>query len=99
MTSSHTINNVQINDQRAKVTLSQVSKTALNNLISSIKYVAVSSTGNDVYTTDKWTTQAEKTAFDTAVTKAQTVALDTKASQTQVNEAYKTLISMLHPIK
>ena len=95
LTSAHTINNVQINDQNAKVTLPQVSKTELNNLISSIKYVAVSSTGNDVYTTDKWTTQAEKTAFETAVSKAQTVARDAKAPQTQVNEAYKTLNSAI----
>ena len=93
LNSSHKINKIQVNDQTAKVTSPQVSKTELNSLISSIKYVAISSNGNEIYTTEKWTTQAEKTVFDTAVTNAQVIARDTKASQTQVNDAYKNLNS------
>lgn len=95
LNSSHTINKIQVNDTTAKVTSPQVSKTELNSLISSIKYVAVSINGNDIYTTDKWTTQAEKTVFDTVVASAQAIARDTKASQTQVNDAYKNLNSAL----
>ena len=95
LNSSHKMNKIQVNDQTAKVTSPQVSKTELNSLISSIKYVAVSINGNEIYTTDKWTTQAEKTVLDTAVANAQAIARDTKASQTQVNDAYKNLNSAL----
>lgn len=93
--SSHKINKIQVNDKTAKVTSPQVSKSELNSLIASIKYVAVSFNGNEIYTTDKWTTQAEKTVFDNAVANAQAVARNTQASQTQVTDAYKNLNSAI----
>jgi len=85
--SGHQINKVQVDAKNAKVTLPTVNKTELSKLIASPPYVAVSINGNEVLSSDKWTTQAERTAFDSAVTSARTVANNTNASQEQVLNA------------
>lgn len=85
--SGHQINKVQVDAKNAKVTLPAVNKTELSKLIASPPYVAVSINGNEVLISDKWTTQAERTAFDSAVTSARTVANNTNASQDQVLNA------------
>ncbi|MFJ7738273.1 S-layer protein [Lysinibacillus sp. NPDC097287] len=43
--------------------------------------------GYNTYTTEKWTTQADRTIFDTAVASAQAVANDTRATKEQVTNA------------
>ena len=88
--SDHKITKVQVDDAKANVTLASADKTAINNLLASLPYVAVSTNGDDVSTTEKWTTQAARTAFDTAVLSTQAVARDTKASQAQVTTAITT---------
>lgn len=85
--SGHLINKVQIDDKKASVTLPVVNKTELSNLVATPPYVAVSIYGNDVLTTEKWTTQAERTAFESAVSSARTVANNSNATQEQVNNA------------
>jgi len=85
--SGHQINKVQVDAKNAKVTLPAVNKTELSKLIATPPYVAVSINGNEVLISDKWTTQAERTAFDSAVTSARTVANNTNASQDQVLNA------------
>ncbi|WP_409367611.1 S-layer protein [Lysinibacillus sp. 38-6] len=85
--SGHQINKVQVEAKNAKVTLPAVNKTELSKLIASPPYVAVSINGNEILSSDKWTTQAERTAFDSAVTSARTVANNTNASQDQVLNA------------
>ena len=93
--SSHNINKVQVDDKNAKVTYAVVDKATLNALIASIQYVPVNNNGYNngyyngynTYTSEKWTTQAERTAFDTAVSIAQAVANDTRATKEQVQNA------------
>ncbi len=85
--SGHLINKVQVDDKKASVTLPVVNKTELSNLVATPPYVAVSIYGNDVLTTEKWTTQAERTAFESAVSSARTVANNSNATQEQVNNA------------
>ncbi|MEG0473380.1 MAG: S-layer protein [Solibacillus sp.] len=97
--SSHQFKNVQIDDKNANVTVSIVDKTALNALIASSGYVAVSVTGHDVASTDKWTTQAEKSAFESIFNSAQAVANDKKSSQDQINAAHTQLNSALATYK
>ena len=93
--SDHKITKVQVDDAKADVTLATADKTAINSLLASLPYVAVSTYGDDVSTTEKWTTQAARTAFDTAVLNTQAVARDTRASQTQVTNAIATYNSAL----
>lgn len=97
--SSHQFKNVKVDDKNAKVTVSIVDKTALNALIAGSGYVAVSVTGHDVASTDKWTTQAEKTAFESIFNSAQAVANDKKSSQDQINAAHTQLNSALATYK
>ncbi|MGE7696009.1 S-layer protein [Lysinibacillus sp. NPDC094177] len=85
--SGHLINKVQVDDNKASVTLPVVNKTELSKLIATPPYVAVSVNGYDVLTTEKWTTQAERTAFESAVSSAKVVANNSNASQEQVNNA------------
>ncbi|MGE7674911.1 S-layer protein [Lysinibacillus sp. NPDC094403] len=85
--SGHLINKVQVDDNKASVTLPVVNKTELSNLVATPPYVAVSIYGYDVLTTEKWTTQAERTAFESAVSSAKVVANNSNASQEQVNNA------------
>ncbi len=85
--SGHLINKVQVDDKKASVTLPVVNKTELSNLVAIPPYVAVSVNGNDVLTTEKWTTQAQRTAFESAVNSARAVANNPNASQEQVNNA------------
>lgn len=97
--SYHQFKDVKIDDKKANVTVSIVDKTALNALIAGSGYVAVSVTGHDVASTDKWTTQAEKAAFESIFNSAQAVANDKKASQDQVNAAHTQLNSALATYK
>lgn len=85
--SGHLINKVQVDDKKASVTLSVINKTELSNLIATPPYVAVSYNGYDVLTTEKWTTQTERTAFESAVSSARAVANNSNASQEQINNA------------
>ncbi|GAB0171386.1 FIVAR domain-containing protein [Lysinibacillus sp. CTST325] len=85
--SGHLINKVQVDDKKASVILPVVNKTELSNLVAIPPYVAVSVNGYDVLTTEKWTTQAERTAFESAVSSARVVANNSNASQEQVNNA------------
>ncbi|MEG0451088.1 MAG: S-layer protein [Lysinibacillus sp.] len=97
--SSHQFKNVQVDDKNANVTVSVVDKTALNTLIAASGYVAVSVTGHDVAGSDKWTTQAEKSAFESIFNSAQAVANDKKSSQDQINAAHTQLNSALTTYK
>lgn len=85
--SGHLINKVQVDDKTASVTLPVVNKTELSNLVATPPYVAVSIYGSDLLSTEKWTTQAERTAFESAVSSARTVANNSNATQEQVNNA------------
>ncbi|MFJ7951972.1 S-layer protein [Lysinibacillus sp. NPDC096418] len=85
--SSHHIAKVQVDDKNAKVTYAVVDKSALTALIASIQYVPVSNNVNYNITSEKWTTQAERTAIESAANSAQAVANDTRATQEQVNNA------------
>lgn len=85
--SGHLINKVQVDDNKASVTLPVVNKTELSKLVATPPYVAVSVNGYDVLTTEKWTTQAERTAFESVVSSAKVVANNSNASQEQVNNA------------
>jgi len=85
--SGHFINRVQVDDKKASVTLPVANKTELSKLVASPPYVAVSYNGNDILTTDKWTTQAERSVFESAVTSARTVANNPNASHEQVSNA------------
>lgn len=85
--SGHLVNNVQVDDSRVSVTLPVIDKKELNTLIASPPYVQVSVNGYDVLTTDKWTTQADRTVFDSAVASARAVANNSNASQEQVKNA------------
>ncbi|MGE7999660.1 S-layer protein [Lysinibacillus sp. NPDC093190] len=85
--SGHLINKVQVDDKNASVILPVVNKNELSNLVAIPPYVAVSVNGYDVLTTEKWTTQAERTAFESAVSSARAVANNSNASQEQVNNA------------
>lgn len=87
LNSGHLINKVQVDDKKAFVTLPVLNKTELSNLVASPPYVAVSFNGYDVLTTEKWTTQAERTAFESAVSNARAVIYNSNASQEQVNNA------------
>ena len=85
--SGHLVNNVQVDDSRVSVTLPVIDKKELNTLIASPPYVQVSVNGYDVLNTDKWTTQTERTAFESVVTSARAVANNNSASQEQVKNA------------
>lgn len=94
--SGHIVTKVQVDDNKASVTLPMANKTELNKILASLPYVAVSVYGNDVLTTERWTTQADRNIFETAVTNAKAVANNTSASQEQVNNAltqYKTALA------
>ena len=85
--SAHLINKVQVDAKNAKVTLPVVNKTELSKLVSAPPYVAVSINGNEILSSEKWTTQAERNAFDSVISNVRTVANNTSASQEQVNSA------------
>ncbi|MGE7110606.1 S-layer protein [Lysinibacillus sp. NPDC047702] len=87
LASGHIVNKVQVDDNKASVTLPMANKTELNKILASLPYVAVSAYGSDVLTTERWTTQADRNIFETAVTSARAVANNTNASQEQVNNA------------
>ncbi|MGG2057477.1 S-layer protein [Lysinibacillus pakistanensis] len=94
--SGHIVTKVQVDDSKASVTLPVANKTELNKLLTSPPYVSVSAYGNDVLTTEKWTTQTDRNAFETAVTNARAVANNASASHEQVNNAltqYKTALA------
>ena len=94
--SGHIVTKVQVDDNKASVTLPIANKTELNKLLTALPYVAVSVYGNDVLTTERWTTQTDRNAFEAAVTNAKAVANNTSASQEQVNTAisqYKTALA------
>ncbi|WP_199777798.1 FIVAR domain-containing protein [Lysinibacillus sp. FJAT-14745] len=85
--SGHLINRVQVDDKKASVTLPVANKTELSKLVATPPYVAVSYNGNDILTTEKWTTQAERSVFESVVASARTVANNPNASHEQVNNA------------
>ncbi len=85
--SGHLVNNVQVDDSRVSVTLPVIDKKELNTLIASPPYVQVSVNGYDILNTDKWTTQADRTVFDSAVASARVIANNSNASQEQVKNA------------
>ncbi|UNT55396.1 S-layer protein [Lysinibacillus capsici] len=85
--SGHLVNNVQVDDSRVSVTLPVIDKKELNTLIASPPYVQVSVNGYDILNTDKWTTQADRTVFDSAVASARAIANNSNASQEQVKNA------------
>ena len=97
--SYHQFKNVQVDDKKANVLVTIVDKTALNALVAASTYVAVSVTGHDVVSTERWTTQAEKTAFEAILNSAQTVANNPKSTQEQVNAAHTQLTSALATYK
>lgn len=109
--SSHHFNKVQVDDNNAKVTYAVVDKTALTALIASIQYVPVNNNvyyngynngyynGYNTYTSEKWTTQEVRTAFDTAVSSAQAVANDTRATKEQVQNAITQLNNAINIYK
>lgn len=83
--SDHQFKHVQIDDKKANVLVTIVDKAALNTLVAASTFVAVSANGFDVASTDKWTTQAEKSAFESALNTAKAIVNDKRASQEQVN--------------
>ncbi|MGG2075789.1 S-layer protein [Lysinibacillus irui] len=85
--SGHQVGNVQVDNKNVSVTLPIIDKKELNTLLASPPYVHVSVNGYDILTTDKWTTQAERNAFDSAVASARAVANNNSASQGQVKNA------------
>ncbi|WP_445479052.1 S-layer protein [Lysinibacillus irui] len=85
--SGHQVGNVQVDNENVSVTLPIIDKKELNTLLASPPYVHVSVNGYDILTTDKWTTQAERNAFDSAVASARAVANNNSASQEQVKNA------------
>ncbi len=86
--SGHLVNNVQVDNKNVSVTLPIIDKKELNTLIASPPYVKVSiNNGYDVLTTEKWTTQAERNVFESAVASARAVSNNTSASQEQVKNA------------
>lgn len=85
--SGHLVNNVQVDNKNVSVTLPVIDKKELNTLIASPPYVQVSVNGYDILNTDKWTTQADRTVFDSAVASARAVANNSNASQEQVKNA------------
>jgi len=98
----HLINKVQVDDKKASVALPVLNKTELSNLVASPPYVTISVNGYDVSTTEKWTTQAERTTFESAVSNARAVVNNSYASQEQVNNAitqYKTALSVYQAVQ
>ncbi|MGG2084127.1 S-layer protein [Lysinibacillus pakistanensis] len=87
LASGHIVNKVQVDDNKASVTLPMANKTELNKILASLPYVSVSAYGSDILTTERWTTQADRNTFEVAVTNARAVANNTNASQEQVNNA------------
>lgn len=85
--SGHLVNNVQVDNKNVSVTLPVIDKKELNTLLTSQVYVQVSVNGYDILATDKWTTQAERTAFESAIASARAVANNNSASQEQVKNA------------
>ncbi|MFE3574664.1 S-layer protein [Lysinibacillus sp. NPDC059133] len=102
LNSGHLINKVQVDDKKASVALPVLNKTELSNLVASPPYVTISANGYDVSTTEKWTTQAERTTFESAVSSARAVVNNSYASQEQVNNAitqYKTALSVYQAVQ
>ncbi|MEQ6357570.1 S-layer protein [Lysinibacillus sp. M3] len=102
LNSGHLINKVQVDDKKASVTLPVLNKTELSNLVASPPYVAVSVNGYDISVTEKWTTQAERTTFESAVSSARTVVNNSYASQEQVNNAitqYKNALNVYRAVQ
>lgn len=85
--SGHQVGNVQLDNKNVAVTLPIIDKKELNTLLASAPYVHVSVNGYDILTTDKWTTQAERNVFESAVASARAVANNNSASQEQVKNA------------
>jgi len=102
LNSGHQINKVQVDDKKASVTLPDLNKTELSKLVASPPYVAVSVNGYDVLTTEKWTTQADRTAFEIAVSNARAVANNSNASREEENYAmtqYKNALSVYQAVQ
>ncbi|MGE8037017.1 S-layer protein [Lysinibacillus sp. NPDC093692] len=102
LNSGHLINKVQVDDKKASVTLPVLNKTELSNLVASPPYVAVSVYGYDISVTEKWTTQAERTTFESAVSSARAVVNNSYASQEQVNNAitqYKNALNVYRTVQ
>ncbi|MGE7132302.1 S-layer protein [Lysinibacillus xylanilyticus] len=102
LNSGHLINKVQVDDKKASVALPVLNKTELSNLVASPPYVTISVNGYDVSTTEKWTTQAERATFESAVSSARAVVNNSYASQEQVNNAitqYKTALSVYQAVQ
>ncbi|WP_341301289.1 S-layer protein [Lysinibacillus sp. FSL H8-0500] len=100
--SDHYVNKVQVDNQNVSVTLPVVDKKELNTLLASPPYVHVSINGYDVLTTEKWTTQADRTVFETAVASARAVANNSSASQEQVKNAishYKNALAVYQAVQ
>lgn len=100
--SGHQINKVQVDAKNAKVILPVANKTELSKLISSPPYVAVSINGNEILSSDKWTTQAERAAFELVISNVRAVANNTSASQEQVNNAlsqYKNALAIYQSVQ
>lgn len=102
LNSGHLINKVQVDDKKASVTLPVLNKTELSNLVASPPYVAVSVNGYDISVTKKWTTQAERTTFESVVSSARAVVNNSYASQEQVNNAitqYKNALNVYRAVQ
>lgn len=100
--SDHHVNKVQVDNQNVSVTLPVVDKKELNTLLASPPYVHVSINGYDVLTTEKWTIQADRTVFETAVASARAVANNSSASQEQVKNAishYKNALAVYQAVQ
>lgn len=100
--SGHQVGNVQVDNKNVSVTLPIIDKKELNTLLASSPYVHVSVNGYDILTTDKWTTQAERNAFDSAVASARAVANNNSASQEQVKNAiiqYKNALAVYQAVQ
>lgn len=66
-------------------------KASLQSLINSVPYVTVSWNGSDVSYNTPWTTQAERSAIDSAVSSAQVVVNNYYATQTDIANAINNL--------
>lgn len=100
--SGHQVGNVQVDNKNVSVTLPIIDKKELNTLLASSPYVHVSVNGYDILSTDKWTTQAERNAFDSAVASARAVANNNSASQEQVKNSiiqYKNALAVYQAVQ
>ncbi|ONI46721.1 hypothetical protein AN642_00475, partial [Epulopiscium sp. SCG-B10WGA-EpuloA2] len=72
-----------------------VSKTALtiaiNNAITNLNSVKVSTDGVDIYTYEKWVIESERNTFDTAIKDAQSVEQNENATQEEIDSAVTAL--------